>query len=77
MIDLKTSADPHCTHLKYRLEDHYFFNSTYLAIKFRDLACQNAMKNTIYANPCFRASSLVIKEVFCFSEHSLIAKEKQ
>ena len=32
---------------------------------------------SIYANPCFQASNLLYKKVFCLSEHSLIAKKKQ
>ena len=32
---------------------------------------------TIYANPCFRALSPGYEEVFCLSEHSLIAMKDQ
>ena len=31
----------------------------------------------IYANPCFRASDLWFKEVFCLSEHGLVTKKEQ
>ena len=63
-------------YLEKQVQDWTWRSCKTLCISAQDLI-KLGLEGCIHANLCFQASNPVIKEVFCVSEHSLIAKKKQ